>query len=76
MQGRRLGLSIFAVGVFFLFVITTVSFLWRLAGVPWAYPLTPTEGSVMLISLPAFAPPLGAALMVVGGLVYGRKGEG
>jgi len=76
MQGRRLGLSIFAVGVFFLFVITTVSFLWRLVGVPWTYPLTPTEGSVMLISLPALAPPLGAALMVVGGLVYGRKREG
>ncbi len=66
---------IFSVGVFFLFVNTTVSFVWRLVGVPWAYPLTPTEGSEMLISLPGFTPAVGAALMVIGGLVYGRKRE-
>lgn len=76
MRSRRLGVSIFFVGVFFLFVNTTASFLWRLVGVPWAYPLTPTEGSVMLVSLPGFTPALGAALMVTGGLVYGRKREG
>ena len=74
MQSKRLGLATFFVGVFFLFVNTTVSFLWRLIGVPWAYPLTPTEGSVVLMSLPGFTPAVGAALMVVGGLVYGRKG--
>lgn len=75
MQSKRLGLSLFYVGVFFLFINTTVSFVWRLIGVPWAYPFTPTEGSVMLISLPGFTPAVGAALMVVGGLVYGRKRE-
>lgn len=75
MQSKRLGLAIFFVGVFFLFVNTTVSFLWRLIGVPWAYPLAPTGGSVMLISLPGFTPVVGAVLMVVGGLAYGRKEE-
>ena len=75
MQSKRLGLSLFYVGVSFLFINTTVSFVWRLIGVPWAYPLTPTEGSVVLISLPGFTPAVGAALMVIGGLVYGRKRE-
>lgn len=75
MESKRLGVAIFFVGVFFLFVNTTVSFLWRLVGVPWTYPLTPTEGSVMLVSLPGFTPVLGAALLVIGGMVYGRKRE-
>lgn len=76
MQSKRLGLSIFFVGVFFLFVNTTVSFLWRLIGVPWPYPFTPTGGSLVLISLPGFTPAVGASLMVAGGLVYGRRKEG
>lgn len=76
MQSRRLGVCLFSVGVFFLFVNTTAPFLWHLIGVPWAYPFAPTGGSVMLISLPGFTPAVGAALMVTGGLVYGRKREG
>lgn len=73
MQSKRLGLSIFSVGVFFLLVHTTLPFLWGLTGIPLAYPLTPTQG--FLTALPGFTPPVGAALMMVGGLVYGRKAK-
>ena len=71
MQVKILGLLFFSAGVFLVFVHTTLPFLWRLVGVPLAYPLTPTEG--ILVILPGFTPPIGALLMVLGGLFYGRE---
>ena len=71
MQAKILGLSLFSVGVFLVFVHTTLPFLWALVGIPLAYPLTPTEG--IMVTLPGFTPPIGAILMVLGGLIYGRE---
>lgn len=71
MQAKILGLSLFSVGVFLVFVHTTLPFLWALVGIPLAYPLTPTEG--IMETLPGFTPPIGAILMVLGGLIYGRE---
>lgn len=71
MQHRILGLSLFYTGVALMLVHTTLPFLWQLARIPWAYPLVSSEG--MLAILPGFSPPIGAMLMVVGGLIYGRK---
>jgi hypothetical protein len=69
MQNKRIGLALFALGAFFVFVHTTLTFLWALAGITLDYPLTSTEG--VLSILPGFTPAIGALLLVVGGLVYG-----
>jgi len=71
MKHRRLGLSLFYIGVALMLVHTTLPFLWELARIPWAYPLFSTEG--VLAILPGFSPPIGALLMVLGGLIYGRE---
>ncbi|MGA9349201.1 MAG: hypothetical protein WBW48_10410 [Anaerolineae bacterium] len=73
MSSKRLGTSMFYIGVFFLFVHTTIPFLWTLSGIPLAYPLVPTQG--WLIALPGLTPPIGAVLMVIGGLIYGREAQ-
>lgn len=71
MKHRRLGLSLFYIGVALMLVHTTLPFLWELAGIPGAYPLVSTKG--ILAILPGFSPPIGAALLVVGGVIYGRQ---
>jgi len=71
MQTKKLGLVFFVVGVLFIHLYTTVPFLWALMGISLAYPLVVTEG--VLSMLPAFAPSIGGALLVVGGLIYGQK---
>lgn len=71
MRAKKLGLSLFSVGAFFVFVHTTLPFLWALVGIPLAYPLTATKG--ILAVLPGFTPAIGAILMVVGGLIHGRE---
>jgi len=71
MQTKKLGFSFFFVGVFFMFVHTTLPFLWFLAGVPFAFPLVATGG--VLAILPGFTPPIGALLMVIGAMTYGRE---
>ena len=71
MLPKKLGIALFSVGVFFLFIHTTLPFLWALVGVPLAYPLTSSRG--ILAFLPGFTPAIGATLMVVGGMIYGRK---
>lgn len=71
MQAKTLGLSLFSVGVFLVFVHTTLPFLWTLIGIPLAYPLWPTEG--IWVILPGLTPPIGAMFMVLGGLIYGRE---
>lgn len=71
MQHRKLSLSLFYLGVALMLVHTTLPFLWELAHIPWAYPLVSTNG--ILAILPGFSPPIGALLMVLGGLIYGRE---
>lgn len=74
MSTKKIGVALFFVGVFFLFVHTTLPFLWALVGVPIAYPLASTKGIWAALSF--FTPALGALIMVLGGIVYGReKGE-
>jgi len=73
MQAKILGLSIFSVGVFLVFVHTTLPFLWALVGIPLSYPLTSNEGILLILS--GFTPPIGALLMILGGLFYGREGR-
>ncbi len=71
MQGKKLGLVFFVLGVLFIHLYTIVPFLWALVGISFAYPLVVTEG--VLSTLPAFAPSIGGVLLVVGGLIYGQK---
>jgi len=71
MQGNKSGLMLFALGAFFVHIHTTVPFLWALVGIPLAYPLMVTKG--VLAVLPAFTPPIGAVLLVVGSLIYGPE---
>ncbi len=69
-QPKRLGLVFFALGAFLVHVYTTLLFLWALVGMPLgAYPLMLPQGLRMLIG---FTPAIGAVLLVVSSLIYGR----
>jgi len=68
MQSKIWGLVLFALGVFSMHVYTTALFLWSLMGIPLAYPSVP-------LSIWAYFVPVGAVLMVIGGLIYGRKAK-
>jgi len=71
MLAKKSGIALFFVGVFFLLVHTTLPFLWGLIGVPSAYPLVSSVG--IWAVLPAFTPPIGGLLMVMGGILYGKE---
>ena len=71
MQGKKLGLVFFILGVFFIHLYTTVPFLWALLGISLAYPLTVAKE--VPSTLPGFAPIIGGVLLVVGSLIYGQK---
>ncbi len=71
MSTAKWGLVIFALGVFFIHVHTTLAFLWALLGFELAtYPLL-----LKWISpyFPGFTPAIGAILLVVAGLLYSRS---
>jgi hypothetical protein len=71
MQGNKLGFAVFVIGAFLVHVHTTLTFLWAVAGMPLAtYPLLFKGG---LAYLPGFTPVIGAILLVVGSLIYGRE---
>ena len=70
MSTKKSGIALFLIGVFFLFVHTTLPFIWRLIGVPSAYPLVSENG--IWAMLPGFTPPIGALLVVLGGFIYGK----
>jgi len=71
MQGQKLGLVFFALGAFLVHVHTTLVFLWAVVGMPLAaYPLL-LKGINPYI--PGFTPAIGAVLLVVGSLIYGRE---
>lgn len=71
MQGKKLGLVFFVLGVLFIHLYTTVPFLWALLGISLAYPLTVAKE--VPSTLPGFAPIIGGVLLVVGSLIYGQK---
>jgi len=71
MQSKRWGLVFFVLGIFSMHVPVTLSFVWALAGIPLAYPLPVNEGPLFILS--GYGLPIGAVLMVIGGLIYGRK---
>ena len=71
MLNRKFGLGLFFLGVFLLVVHTTFPFLWALVGIHFPYPLTSSSG--ILWVLPGFTPAIGAIVIVIAGLIYGRK---
>ena len=71
MSAKKYGIALFFVGVFFLFVHTTLPFLWGLLGVPSAYPLFSNEG--IWAFLPGFTPAIGGLLLLLGGILYGKE---
>lgn len=71
MNAKTIGLILFFLGLVIINGTTTIGFIWLLAGLP--APEMPTEPTVMAALLGGFITPFGALLMVVGGLVYGKK---
>ncbi|MDF2627878.1 MAG: hypothetical protein K0R39_1709 [Symbiobacteriaceae bacterium] len=71
MKDRIVALSLFYIGVALMLVHTTLPFLWELARIPWAYPLVSTNGILAVLS--GFTPPIGAGLLLVAGIIYGRQ---
>ncbi|MBU0545839.1 hypothetical protein KKA13_01120 [Patescibacteria group bacterium] len=71
MQTKTLGKIIFFIGILTMFVYSAFSFLWALSGIPLPYPLAGESDLFGLFAL--MTPPIGALLMVIGGLIYGKK---
>lgn len=71
MKNETLGIVIFYLGIFSLFVYTAFSFLWAFAGISAPYPLAINSTSELVGAIVFFAPPVGALLMAIGGFVYG-----
>lgn len=71
MLNRKLGMALFFLGGFLLLVHTTLPFLWALAGNPFPYPLTSSSGILWFLS--GFTPAIGAIVIVIAGLIYGRE---
>ena len=77
MQVKKLGLVFFALGVFCMHVLMTINFWLIVLGI---VPEATLFGLVPSTSLWGglawgLGPPVGAVLMVVGGLIYGRKAK-
>jgi hypothetical protein len=75
MQAKTWGLVIFALGIFCMHILMTVNFWLIVVGV---VPEATLWGIVSATSLWGglawgLGPPIGAVLMVIGGLIYGRK---
>lgn len=71
MQNEKIGKIVFWLGVFSILVHTSLSLLWAVAGIKLAYPFAVSGTYLGILALAT--PPLGATLMVVGGLIYGMK---
>lgn len=65
------GIIIFVLGILTMFAYTAFSFLWAFSGISSSYPLAIKTSSELVGAIAFFAPPTGAFLMVVGGLIYG-----
>ena len=68
MNKKYLGIVIFLIGIFFLLMHTSLPFLWSIAGIASPYPLSSNHG--IFFYLQGFSLPIGAILLVVGGLTY------
>ena len=71
MTNKILGKGLFLIGIFVMLVHSTMPFLWALLGFSAPYPLASNSG--IINSLSPFAPPIGAVLLAVGGIIYGLK---
>ncbi|MBU0671374.1 MAG: hypothetical protein ABH835_04370 [Patescibacteria group bacterium] len=71
MKTSAVGKIIFAFGIVTMFMYTTFTFLWALAGLALPFPLSVDNESFSLFQL--LTPPLGAILMIAGGLIFGKK---
>ena len=69
MQLRQLGLAVFSLGALLVHVYTTIQFLWHAFRIPLAYPLMPPEALARFLM--GYSAPIGALLMLAGGLIYG-----
>jgi hypothetical protein len=68
MKRINIGIIILGIGIFLMFIHTTIPFLWAFLGISYPYPLASNEG--FLFYLQGFSPVIGAILLVMGGLVY------
>lgn len=66
MGSKNWGKLVFWLGVLVMNLTTSVAYLWLVLGLP----MLPVPGI-----MGAFAPPLGAALIFVSGIIYGRAGR-
>jgi hypothetical protein len=71
MRTTTLGIVIFCLGILIACYTTVLGFIWLLVGLP--APGAQTELTVTAAVLGGFITPFGALLMVIGGLVYGKK---
>ena len=75
MQSKTWGLIFFALGIISMHVFMTLNFWLNVIGIvpvnTW-YGIIPAN-SLMAGLIWGLSPPIGAVLMVLGGLVYGRK---
>jgi len=75
MKNETWGKVVFALGILTMFVYTAFSFLWTFAGISSPYPIALDGKSEFVGALAFFAPPIGALLMVIGGLIYGLRSK-
>ena len=77
MPSKTWGLVVFALGVFCMHVLMTVNFWLIVLGIVPEATLFGIVSSTSLWGGLAWGlgPPVGAVLMVVGGLIYGRKAK-
>ena len=66
MGSKDWGKLVFWLGVLVMNLLTSIAYLWLVLGLP----MLPIPGMVG-----AFAPPLGAALLFLSGIIYGRGGK-
>lgn len=77
MQGKTSGLAVYALGIFCMHVLMTLNF-WLIVvrivptGTLWGILPATSLGGALAWGL---GPPIGAVLMVIGGLIYGRRGK-
>jgi len=74
MLRKRVGLGLFALGALFVHTIVTLDFILSLVGLSLPYmPQTTTPGAEPEAVILACIVPVGAILMVAGGLVYKQE---
>jgi len=73
MKSKTWGLVLFALGIFFMYAFNMVNFWLMLMGIVPLMTLFRTLPTNAVLMLMGYTPPIGAVLMVIGGLIYGRK---